>query len=414
MLISLGLDHRRADVATRERFHVAEDGVARMYAAPREGLQELTLVATCNRVELYGWAGLRRPEAARDLLPALAECWTGDTRLADELLTQATPRVGEAAARHLMRIAAGLESQVLGDAQILGQVRLAWRQAQEAGAAGPGLHRLFEGAIHAGKRVRSQTRIGTGPSSIGAQAAALAAHWCSPVRSCRRVVVVGCGQTGSRTARQLVKLGVTDLVLINRSPERARELAGELGVRSAPIEWLHPEAALADVVILATGAETPLLHAGGLSAARAAAAADDRPLRLVDLCVPRNVEAGVADLPNVSVVDLDALVPAIESAQAARHAAVPIAEAIVEEEVARFADWTAASGAREAVEPLRGALLRIAHREIAHAAGEVIADRVADRIVAKLMAGPMAALRTAVANHEPLDDVAATLRRLFP
>ncbi len=438
MLLSLAVDHRHADVATRERFHLTAARLAALYGAPdpaggprrraaaagRRAPTDCVALATCNRSEVYAWApaaagGARALESA---CGALARAWMGDDAAARDLLAAARRRTGDAAVRHLLRVAAGVESQVLGDAQLLGQLRDAHLHAAAARAAGSVLHRLFERALHVGKRVRSETALASGRHSVGAEAANVAARRFGSLAHAR-AAVVGCGKTGERAARQLVKLGARDVVLLNRTPGRAERLAAALGGRAAPFAALHAELAMADVAVVATAATTPVVLAGALGTARARCATADLPLLLLDLAVPRNVDPALARAPGVTVVDIDALRPAVAAGERERSAAVPQAERIVEEELAEFSDWTREAAAREAIRPLHRALEQVCRREVAfalrgaaraRAAAETDAERAARRVVAKLLAGPMAELRAAAARGESVDALAASLARLFP
>lgn len=412
MPVSLVLDFRTADLRTRERFHLGDDRAAALYAGPRP-FPELVVVSTCNRVEMYGVMEARTPDAVPRAARELARLWTGgDARASRDLLRAAAVRAGPDAVRHLLRVASGLESQVLGDVQVLGQVRGAYRAAREAGAAGAVLHRLFETALRTGKRVTAETPLASTRNSVGTEAALLAARRLGTLAG-RRCVVVGCGKTGEQAARRLAKLGAGEIVLVNRSPERAQALAAEVAGRAAPWDTLHQELARADVGIVVTGAETPPVRAASLAHCRRAAASAEAPLLLLDLAMPRNVEPEVAGLQATALLDLDALRLPLETAEETRRAAVPAAERIVDDEAVRFAAWYREHPARRAVEPLRAALEEVCRRELAFAAGPEHAGRAAERIVAKLMARPMSALRAASARGDGLEDAAALLRALF-
>lgn len=411
MPVSLVLDFRAADLRTRERFHLGDDRAAALYAGPRPS-PELVVVTTCNRVEMYGVAEARTPDAAGRAAAGLARLWTGGAeRASRDLLRAAAVRSGPDAVRHLLRVASGLESQVLGDAQILGQVRRAYRAAADAGAAGAVLHRLFETALRTGKRVAAETGLAAARSSVGTEAAVVAARRLGSLAG-RRCVVVGCGKTGEQAARRLAKLGAGEVVVVNRSPERAHALAAEVGGRAAPWETLHQELARADVGVAATGAEVPPVRAASLAHCRRAAGAE-APLLLLDIAMPRNVEPEAAGLAGVSLLDLDALRVPLATAEETRRAAVPAAERIVDDEAARFAAWHRETAARRAVEPLRAALAEVCRRELAHAAAPASAARAAERIVAKLLARPMSALRAATARGGEVDEAEALLRALF-
>lgn len=413
MLISLAVDYQAADVATRERFHVPPSQVASLYARLNDaGITDKAIIATCNRTELYAWCPDTGPEDAQRLVEMLARVWMPAAADAQALLAIAVPRVNGEAATHAVRVAAGLESQVLGDGQILGQFRLAYGEAAAARATGPVVNRLFETGLRAAKRVRSTTLLGSGTNSVGAQAAALAARRFGNLVH-TRIVIVGCGKTGERVARQLFKGGARDLVFINRTPGRADQLARELSGRSAPLETLHAEVAMADIAMVATGSEAPLVHAVKLAQARVNCVTDRYPLLLVDLSMPRNIDVATAELAHVTLVDLDALRPQVSAAEHTRRSAIPAAEAIVQAEVQEFSEWLAIATAREAIRPFRDALVDVCMRELSHAAGGEMAERLSRRIAAKLLARPMSAMKTAMARGEAVSDFTRTMSALF-
>ena len=216
------------------------------------------------------------------------------------------------------------------------------------------------------------------------------------------------------SAKQLHKLGARDLVIVNRTFESAQELAKFVGGRAAPFETRHVEAAMADVVIVATGSEVPVITAEGLARGREACAATGYALLLMDLSLPRNIDPAVAEQPGITLVDLDTLHQPILTAETMRRDAAPLATDICEGEISSFMEWVANMPARDAIKPLRTALEDVARREVAFAAKDAgIAERTASRIVAKLLAGPMAALRRAVQRGEPLDAQAMMLLEMF-
>jgi glutamyl-tRNA reductase len=413
MLISLAVDFRSADVATREKYHLTADRVHALYGSPRDELiRELALVSTCNRDELYAWCDEEGDAALERATQELARRWMGTRKDVRGLLKIAKRRSGSDVARHLLRVASGLESQVIGDGQILGQVRSAYKFAAASHALGPVLHRLFEVALRTGKRVSAETSLSAGRNSIGAEAAAMALHRFGSLEH-TRVVVAGAGKTSERTVRQLHKLGARDIVIVNRSPERAERLAKAVGGRVAPLEALHLELSMADIGMAATGSELPIIRAAELRQTRENCGTTGYALFLVDLSVPRNIEPACATLDGVTLVDLDALHIPIMAAEEMRRESIPAAGRIVEDEVRRFLDWAAASVAREAIEPLREAIIAIARREVAYVAGDSVAEAAARRIAAKMLARPMVALRGALSRGEGLDDFAEALDSLF-
>jgi len=414
MLISIAIDFHHADVATREHFHLSEERLTQLYRTARsEIVTEAALISTCNRTELYAWVDGDDPTLVDRAVRTLARRWMRTRAEGDQLLQAATRRVGIDAARHVVRIAAGLESQVLGDGQILGQLKAAYKRASRGHSAGPVLHRLFETALRAGKRVQTETSLTTGRNSIGAEAAITANQRFGNLENAR-CLLVGAGKTGARAAKQLHKLGARDLVIVNRTFESAQELAKFVGGRAAPFETRHVEAAMADVVIVATGSEVPVITAEGLARGREACAATGYALLLMDLSLPRNIDPAVAEQPEITLVDLDTLHQPILTAETMRRDAAPLATDICEGEISSFMEWVANMPARDAIKPLRTALEDVARREVAFAAKDAgIAERTASRIVAKLLAGPMAALRRAVQRGEPLDAQAMMLLELF-
>lgn len=416
MLISLAVDYRHANVATRERFHLSEARIAKMYARETNStIRELVCISTCNRSEIYAWAAGADPASPAGFdhaITALARAWMGSKSEARALLAVAKKRGGLDVARRLLRIASGLDSQVMGDGQILGQLREAYRQADTGGTAGSVLHRLFDTAMRTGKRVAAETGLHAGRRSVGAEAAANA-HARFGNLAHARVVVVGCGKTGQSVARQLLKLGARDIVLVNRSPKRADTLAAEVGGRAAPYEALHVEVAMSDVAIAATAATEPVVMYEQLRTARENCGTATYPLLLMDLSMPRNVDPALAGVPGITIADLDALHIPVLQAEELRKAAVPAAEALVEAELESFVEWVSAAAAREAIRPLAEALTEICRRELTFAAGDEVAEHATSRIVAKLLARPMTKLRTAMAHGEALHAFTMTLDSLF-
>ena len=414
MLISIAIDFRHADVATRERFHLSEERLTQLYRTARtDVITESALISTCNRTELYAWVDSDDPAVIDRAVQTLARRWMRTRSEGHQLLTTATRRLGIEAAEHVVRIASGLESQVLGDNQILGQLKAAYKRASRGQAAGPVLHRLFETALRAGKRVQTETSLTAGRNSVGAEAAITAAQRFGNLENAR-CVVIGAGKTGARSAKQLHKLGARDIVVVNRTLENAQNLAGMVGGRAAPWDALHVEAAMADVVIVATGSEVPVLEAPALQRARESCASTGYALLMMDLSVPRNIDPAVTEQPGTTLIDLDTLHQPLLSAEVMRKDAVPHAHTICEEETQAFMDWLATMPARDAIKPLREALEGVARREVAfHAKDADVAEKAASRIVAKLLAGPMAALRRTLQRGEPLDQHAMMLLEMF-
>lgn len=419
MLICLGLDHRNADIRTRERFLPDEERIRAIRSGPLPSpLLEAGVLPTCNRLELYAWAtGGRGGIAIRAAARSAARLWADSPDEARALLECAVLRVDEDAAVHLFRVAAGLESQVLGDMHILGQVRKAFRESRDSPSMGPHLHRLFEMALRCGRAVKRDTVLMAGRRSVGSEAAGLLLRRAGREDGGGRWVVVGTGKIGSHAAHALARARPHELVLVNRTPSRAQALAAALGipgVRVVPFAGLHEALAEADGALVATGAGTHVVRAPLLHAARADAGTAGRPLVVVDASMPRNADPRCGGLPGVTVLDLDALETGTAAVERARQAAVPAARTLVAHHAAEYRQWQAESSAREALRPLREVLSDVCRREVGFAAGEDVAGRATSRIVAKLLAGPMTALRRASERGESVEELAGALRQLFP
>ena len=284
------------------------------------GVRETALVATCHRAEIYLVAD--DPAAAFAALAQLGEArWT-----------LAHP----ASARHLLRVACGLDSPILGDGQVLGQVRRAYLAARHAGTTGPMLNRLFETALRAGKRTRHVTALGRGAVTTGSAAAGLADRL-APCVAGRHVLVIGAGETAALAARHLASRHPAAIVIANRSPERAAALARAIGGSSIGLDALLPALAAADIVVSATSRPGVVVSAGLLAAAMASRQA--RQLTAIDLAAPPDIEPACGAIPGVVLRDLAAVERDAETDRSGRAAAVPAAEGIVEEGLARFEGW---------------------------------------------------------------------------
>lgn len=412
MLVSLGLDFNRADVGTRESFHLTDAEVEGAYVRDTEnhGVREFLVLNTCNRVELYGWLEAS-PRSLRSPHRYLALRYFGDDVEAQRFIASSSPKIGRSAVEHLFRVASGLESQILGDIHIQGQVRRAYRHATESGTMGPHLHRLFDVALKTGKAVKRETELMSGRSSVGSEAVALAERRLGGLAG-RRCAIVGCGKIGSHAAQSLQKLGA-DLVLLNRSPGRAERLQRQMGGTIGDWSRLHAEVAASEVVIVATGARTPVIQRDALLPERTGA---DPQLLIVDIGMPRNVEPSIAGLPNTMLVDLDELHPEAAFVARSRDDAVPYAQDIVGAHVDEYMAWQTSQGAKEALRPLRENLHEICLREIRYAArqggSETDMERAANRIVSKLLARPMTVLRDTDRDQD-VEVVHGAMRLIF-
>jgi glutamyl-tRNA reductase len=337
MLISLALDHRRVDLRTLEQVQLSADRVRTIYRAQRRLGGQVFLLGTCNRLELTAWVPDGDLRQAVRLTGYLVRRLAPSPLMADQFLARARLRVEEEAVGHLLRVAAGLESRITGDAQILGQVRAAYRVADQHGRLGGELHRLLQTALRVGRRVRTESGLVHQEASAGSLAAALIARRLGPLEG-RALVVLGAGKTAALTARRLALRGANRITLVNRTFERAVSLARELDAAAAPWSQREWHLASAEAAVVATSAAEWIVCRDALRAARAEAAAGDRPLLVVDLGLPRNVEPAVAELRGITLTDLDDI-GAGRGMAGATEADRRTAERIVAEEQARLAAW---------------------------------------------------------------------------
>lgn len=384
MLISLGLDFMHADVGTRESFHLDDTQVDHAYERGASRMvREFMAINTCNRVELYGWA---TSIGGQDPYQEMAIRYFGRSDEASRFRAAATHRMGIDGARHLLRVASGLESQILGDIHIVGQVRSSYRRATKHGALGANLHRLMDAAIRSARCVKRETDLMSGRSSVGSEAAAATVNRVGTLDG--TFVVIGAGKIASHAASSLSERGVRDLVILNRTRARAEKLAESTNARVADWEDFTDTVREADGIIVATGAPSAILGAKDFEGRVAQTDA-----AVIDISMPRNADPALKRVDGVLLVDLDQLHPEAASVARARRAAVPDAEDVVDRHTQEYMSWVAQSGAREALRPLRERLEQICMREIEYHAEHTDIERAATRIVSKLLAQPMTVLR---------------------
>ncbi len=340
-LICLGLSHQTAPVALRERLAYNEADLQetlsqfeRKQTQWTQSFQEFAILSTCNRVELYA---LQSPPSERaiehDLLACLAETRKIPVPGLEPYLYR---HHNLAAVTHLCRVAAGLESIVLGESQILGQVADAHRAARGHRTLKRGLNELFQAAIRAGKRARHETGIDRNPASIGSVAVHLAQRIVKQLAQAK-VLVIGAGEMAELALEALHKRVVHSIAVANRTAQRATELAGRWGGQGHTLTALPEILAEVDIVITSTGAPQPIIDVDLVQPIMAKRSG--RPLVFIDIAVPRNVAAEVADLAAVHLFDIDDLQNHLQDALSKRQAEVPKVEAIVAEEVAKFETW---------------------------------------------------------------------------
>jgi glutamyl-tRNA reductase len=348
-IVLVGLNHRTASVEVRERVSFTNEQARRAADELRSrGILEETLVlSTCNRSEVYGVP----PESSHECAPGLSSFLSEFHSVRPDVLgVSLYHHYDREAVRHLFRVSAGLDSMLLGEAEILGQVREAYRFAHEQGATGPVLNRLFQGALEVGKRVRSETELGTRPMSVAAAGVKLAERIFGKMSE-RRALVVGAGTISEQVVSQLRDRGIAHLSVMNRSRDRAEELAKQFG--GNVVGWGEWDTALRspDVVVSSVSADEPVLRRAIVESAMSAR--ENRALFLMDLGMPRNIEASVAKLYNVYVYTMDDLSDIVQQNRNARESEIPRAEGIVEEHVGKFLSWQASVELVGLVEALR-------------------------------------------------------------
>jgi glutamyl-tRNA reductase len=407
-LLLLGWNFRTAALSVRERVAFSGDEVREaLERIRREGLvSESVIVSTCNRSEIYGVS--EGSGTGEGLTRCISE-WRGLDF--SEAAAGSFFREGADAARHLFRVASGLESLALGESEVLGQVRSALRLAREAGATRAVLHRMFETAVAAGKRVRTETEIARHPLSIPSIGFELATKVFGRLEE-RTVLVLGAGETGTLFAEQAAAAGVRDIRLANRGFERADGLSRRIGARTVPWQELARALPEADVVVGTTGSPIPVVSRGDVESAMRERRG--RPMFFLDLAMPRDFEAGVAELYNVYVFGLDDLGAVAEENRRRRSREIPVAEAILEEELGRFLAWFGNLAVVPTLNALRARLaaLRDAELERLPAEERERFRAFADAIASKLLHEPLRRLKSESDASRKLDRVEA-VRHLF-
>lgn len=418
-LLCLGINHQTAGLDLRGKLAFSalqlENTLSRLGCRGDQdlnGIQEFVILSTCNRVELYAV----RADACFESLEALLAETHG---LSLALFSDSLYRLqDEAVAAHLMKVAAGLDSLVLGEPQILGQVTEAYTQAQKYGTTGKVLSRLFQAAIHAGKRARTETAIGQNPASI----ASAALHMVSGTildLSQARVLVLGAGRMAELVVGGLRKQGCQDFIVLNRSLEPARDLAGRWGGQAASLDALSDYLSTCDLVIASTGAPHTVLAANRV--AEAMASRPDRPMVLMDIAVPRDIDPGTADIQNVSLFDMDSLSARVAQGLADRQAEIPQVQKILVEERDAFLDYLASLDVIPLIVQMRRQANDIRQAEIDKALRRIPdlppeaqphIEALTRAIVNKILHSPTVCLRAA-ANSPQAVDYAELTRSLF-
>lgn len=403
-LVLAGLSHRRAPVEVRERVARSPDAAGWLSAELARDGAEAVCLSTCNRTEVY----LVHAE------PERAEALAAEP-FADEEAASALYRLhDEAAALHLFRVAAGLDSMVPGEGEILGQVRSAY----EAGAPGPVLDRLFRQALYAGKKVRAETAIAESPASISAAAAALASQVFGDLAG-RKILLVGAGKVSELAARNLLSRGADIAFVANRTLDRAAELAAELAAEPLPLECVATELESADVLVASTSAPGTVVRRDDV--ASALPARRGRPLLLIDLAVPRDLDPAIQELDGCFLYDIDDLEAVVADSLAGRRREAERAEAIVAAEAQRFQEWQASLEIVPAIASLHARAEQIRIAELAKLEGRLgrltdaerrAVESLTAQIVGKLLHLPTVRMKEAAVTADGVV-YADAVRHLF-
>ncbi len=397
-LLVLGLDHRTAPVEMRERLSVERDQLPAALAQLSEYVPQSVIVSTCNRTEVYtydsddidlvgrvgnfliGYSGVPGAELERHIY----QLWEGDC------------------VSHLFRMAGGLESMIVGERQILGQVRAAFSVASQAGYVKSPLTRVFHDALRAGRRVHRETNIGQHSRSVSRAAVQLARGLFDRLDN-RRALVIGAGDAGRMVARALSDAGVRQITVANRTHWRAEDLARDLGGVAVPFDHMGSALAEVDLVISSTGSPGYVVDQAMVSDAMKARTID-APVMLIDIAVPRDIDPAVADSDNVQLFDIDALSQVAEVSRDGLQGEVGKASKVVEAELSRFSEWWNSSDTMELVVSLRRRADAVRREEVARTLkmlgadedGELAErlDAMTNALVKKLLHRPTVQLRS--------------------
>ena len=406
----LGINHTTAPVALREKVAFSEDRLVAALSTLRRhaGVNEVVIVSTCNRTEVY-WSG---SASGADLTRWLEHHHGENLNIAASLYIHQESRAVE----HAFSVASGLDSMVLGEPQILGQLKDAYRVAQEIGSTGPALNKLFQAAFSTAKRVRSETRIGANAVSLASATIALARRVYADL-SAHTALIVGAGEMNELTARHLISAGVKRLVIANRTLSRAQALAAELKAYAVGLEDLDKELIEADIVVTCTASAVPLITK---QAAKAAVRARRRrPIFMVDMAVPRDIEPSVADLEDVYLFSIDDLQQLVDENRQERQVAAGGARMMIGEEVARFLAESRAQDAGPAIRAMRAQAEAVRQQTLSQAQRMLASGKTAEdaleylaaTLTNRLMHAPTQALRHAAELADA--ELAATVVRLL-
>lgn len=418
MLAMIGVSHHTSPVELRERLAIPEDELRAALLRLRKALPEdsgAVILSTCNRVEVYANAALPPAETHARLRAFLAE-WRG---LPEEDFSAALyEHKGREVVEHLFRVASSLDSMVVGEGQILGQVQDAFLAAKAAESTGKALNALFQSAFKSAKEVRTKSNISVGKVSISSVAVDLAVSIFTDLAG-KTVLVIGSGAMGELTLRSLLSRGISRVVIANRSLEKARELAGQFDGEALALDALPCHLHRADILITSTAARQPILHARDFQ--EALKKRNLAPMFVIDIAVPRDVDAGVNALDNVYLYDIDDLQEVADQNLEARRAEMALCAEIIDRHVEQFVRWQHGLAAEPTIVGMSREWHAIRERELAKtlAALPDLTDKereeiayLTQRIVNTLLQRPMTQIKREVAQDDS-NRVIHLVKRLF-
>lgn len=409
----IGINHRTAPVEIREKLWFSDDETRSILLHLRQqGLSECVLISTCNRTELYFRQSGSNIDAVWDILVS----FKGVSGFERDRHAYVLRSLG--AVKHLLKLAAGIDSMVLGDVQILNQIKTAFALSQELHSTGVVLNRLFYEALHVGKRVRTETGIGDGAISVGYAAAELVSKIFQDL-SHRTALLIGAGETGELTAKHLGSQRLGKLLVANRTKERAETLSRKLGGAAIDFREIHKSLGNVDIIIASTGAASYLLGKEDLR--EAMRERGNRPLVVIDLGVPRNIDPAARNVNNVFLHDIDSLDRIVDVNFARRKAEIPNAQTVVLDGVREFHHWIASLDINPTIRDLREQFEEIRQSEVERSRLNFAEDAqqeialITRRIVNKILHTPMVALKekSASAGQDDLRQSITLIRSLF-
>ncbi|MEH6516655.1 MAG: glutamyl-tRNA reductase [Halioglobus sp.] len=416
-LLALGINHNSAAIEVRERVAFAPDQVneALIDALNSAQLEEVVILSTCNRTEIYAIAPAHLPLADKAL--EVVDWMANYHHLsADDLRRSAYHFEGNAAIQHIIQVASGLDSMILGEPQILGQMKSAYAVAAESASVGSELGRLFPKVFSIAKKVRTDTAIGENPVSVAYAAVDMARHIFADLGECN-ALLVGAGETIELVTRHLIDAGVKRIVIANRTLGRAREVAQKFAAEAVLLAEIPEQLLDADIVITSTASQLPILGKGAVE--QAIKARKHRPILMVDIAVPRDIEAQVGDLPDIYLYTVDDLRDIVDQNLRARQTEARKADVIIEAGVREYVEEIRSLGAVDSVKEYRALAENVREQELqralrALAKGEdpqQVTAQLARSITNKLLHAPTAGLKQA--SIEGRRDVLVSARKLL-